>query len=207
MKKENTFIIVLVIAIILELIIVSDLLYNQKQLKSEIRTLTSNINELDNIINNQRNENKEILEKVNKVLDKTQKELDEKEKIENDIYYDAISRLDKTVFLTDFENYNPSDNDIKVPESRAKQIAQIGFEESKRIAGEGTDNIESETLKIEEVTANNYFTRYYFQSDEVYNNIKRKCYAIQRENEMGCGVTIYVDVTTGLIIAGRAFGD
>lgn len=150
------------------------MLYNQKQLKSEIRTLTSNINELDNIINNQRNENKEMLEKVNKVLDKTQKELDEKEKIENDIYYDAISRLDKTIFLTDFENYNPSDNDIKISENRAKQIAQIGFEESKRIAGEGTDNIESETLKIEEVTANNYFTRYYFQSDEVYNNIKRK---------------------------------
>ena len=48
---------------------------------------------------------------------------------------------------------------------------------------------------------------YYYQSNELYDKIKRKCYAIQRENDMGCGVTIYVDVTTGWIIAGRAFGD
>lgn len=132
----------------------------------------------------------------------------EEYKKENDPYYKAVSNLDNTIFLTDFENYVPNNNDIEITEKKAKEIAQKGFEESKiRIAREGTDDIDSETVKIEEVVANNYFTRYYYQGNEFYNNIKRNCYAIQRQNDMGCGVTIYVDVSTGLIIAGRAFGD
>ena len=28
-----------------------------------------------------------------------------------------------------------------------------------------------------------------------------------RENNMGCGAKVYVDVTTGLIIGGQCFGD
>ena len=45
------------------------------------------------------------------------------------------------------------------------------------------------------------------QSDKIYKEISRKCYIIQRENDMGNGISIYVDVTTGLIIGGEAFGD
>ena len=41
----------------------------------------------------------------------------------------------------------------------------------------------------------------------MYKNIIRKCYIVRRENEMGNGIKIYVDVTTGLIIGGAAFGD
>ena len=77
----------------------------------------------------------------------------------------------------------------------------------KRIAGEGADNKESEIVRIEEESPNNYFTRYINDGDEIYTNIKRKCYIISRENEMGNGVKIYVDATTGLIIGGGAFGD
>ena len=122
------------------------------------------------------------------------------------ILFDSNSN-EPQIQIRPFENYAPNNNDIKITEKKAKEIAQKGFDESKRIASEGTDNTDSETVKIEEVVANNYFTRYYYQGNEFYDNIKRKCYAIQRENDMGCGVTIYVDVTTGLIIAGRAFGD
>ena len=42
---------------------------------------------------------------------------------------------------------------------------------------------------------------------EVYQNILRKCYVFTRENDMGCGSSVYVDVTTGLIIGGECFGD
>ena len=28
-----------------------------------------------------------------------------------------------------------------------------------------------------------------------------------RENDMGCGSMVYIDVTTGLIIGGQCFGD
>ena len=40
-----------------------------------------------------------------------------------------------------------------------------------------------------------------------YTNIKRKAYVVTKENNMGNGVMVYVDVTTGLIIGGAAFGD
>ena len=87
-------------------------------------------------------------------------------------------------------------------------MAQKGFEESKkRIAGEGADDKDSETVKIEQINANNYFTRLSDQSDKIYKEISRKCYIIQRENDMGNGISIYVDATTGLIIGGEAFGD
>ena len=41
----------------------------------------------------------------------------------------------------------------------------------------------------------------------VYKDIKRNAYVVKRENDMGNGIKIYVDATTGLIIGGDAFGD
>ena len=38
-------------------------------------------------------------------------------------------------------------------------------------------------------------------------NKKRNCYVITRENDIGNGISILVDVTTGIIIGGYAFGD
>ena len=116
--------------------------------------------------------------------------------------------LDESVYLTDFENYNIDSNEVKISEERAKEIAEIGFQESAaRIAGEGIDDTESEYIEIREVSPNNYFTRKYSEATEVYTNIKRKAYVVTKENNMGNGVMIYVDVTTGLIIGGAAFGD
>ena len=123
-------------------------------------------------------------------------------------FNESVNNLDETLFLVDAENYMPQSNEIKTTENKAKEIAQKGFEESaKRIAGEGAENKETETVRIEEMSPNNYFTRYYYEGDKIYNNIKRKCYVVSRENDMGNGISIYIDVTTGLIIGGEAFGD
>ena len=67
--------------------------------------------------------------------------------------------------------------------------------------------MDSQRIKIEEVSPNNYFTRKDREYDKTYSNITRKAYIVTRENDMGNGISIYVDATTGLIIGGRAFGD
>lgn len=118
----------------------------------------------------------------------------------------AIDNIDTTIFLQDFENYAPVNNEVKITETQAKEIAEKGFEETIYSNGMRVNNAISETIKVEEVCANNYFTRRYDEPDEVYTKIKRKCYIVQREDVMKCGVAIYVDVTTGLIIGGYAFG-
>lgn len=207
MNKEKILKIIVAIAIIIDLIIFGSLLYNNKQLKKEIAYLKYNYKELQDSVSAQRENVSYITSKIDEMAELLDDEKKQKMN-ESDPYYEAINNLDNTIFLIDFENYAPNDNDIKITEKEAKEIAQKGFEESKsRIAREGTDDVDSETIKIEEVVANNYFTRYYYQGNQTYDNIKRNCYAIQRQNSMGCGVTIYVDATTGLIVGGRAFGD
>lgn len=122
----------------------------------------------------------------------------------------GVKNLDSTYFVTDPANYNPDDTGKQKISSkdRVKQIAQIGFDESaKRIAGEGTENKESEIVSTETVSPNNYFTRLYSEYDRVYTNIKRECFVVTRKNDLGCGVSIYIDSVTGLIIGGSAFGD
>lgn len=207
MNKEKILKIIIVIALAIDLIIFGSLLYSNKKLKQEIAYLQNNYNELQNSVSVQGGDISNIKSKVDEMTGLTD-DLKEQKKIESDPYYEAIKNLDNTIFLIDFENYAPDNNNIKITENEAKEIAQKGFEESKsRIAGEGTDDVDSETIKTEEVFANNYFTRYYYQGNQIYSDIKRNCYAIQRQNDNGCGVTIYVDITTGLIIGGRAFGD
>ena len=66
---------------------------------------------------------------------------------------------------------------------------------------------ENQTIRIEDVVANNFFTADHNLISKIYSNIKRKCYVFIRENDMGCGAMVYVDVTTGLIIGGQCFGD
>lgn len=208
MKKENFSKLILIIAIVADLAIFGSLIISNINLKEEIAYLKNENKDMQDKIlalngdiknlENKYNENAEFIDG-----------LKEQEKIKNDPYSEAINKLDNTVFLTDFDNYNPDSNEIKITEKEAKKIAQKGFDESKgRIAAEGVDNIASEKIEITETAANNYFTRYYYQRNENYDNLKRKCYAItRRQSDLGNGVTIYVDVTTGLIIGGMAFGD
>lgn len=208
MNKQKNYNFILIIAVIVDLFIFGILIYSNKLLKERIVKLDKNYLSLERKFTNQLENVSEIDEKLNKLIDNLEKEEKLQNEVTSDYYYEAVKNLDKQIFLTDFENYMPVGNEIKISENEAKKIAQKGFEESKsRIAGEGADDVDSETIKIEEVPANNYFTRLYSQGNEVYTEIKRKCYIIQRENDMGCGIKIYVDVTTGLIIGGEAFGD
>ena len=121
---------------------------------------------------------------------------------------EMIEKLDEKVFVLDIKNYDPDYDKIQISENKAKEIAQIGFTESaSRIAGEGTENKNSETIKTEEVYPNNYFTRKSREADYTNFAVKRTAYVITRTNDMGNGVSIFVDATTGLIIGGKAFGD
>lgn len=205
MKKEK---VALVVAFIIDIVIFGSLIISNLNLKEEIAYLKNESKDMQDKILAQNDNIKNIETKLNDNTDFIEN-LKEQDRIKEDPYYEAITNLDNTVFLTDFDNYNPSSDEIKITESQAKKTAQKGFEESKnRIAAEGVDNIESETIEIIETVANNYFTRYYYQRNENYDNLRRTCYAItRRQSDLENGVTIYVDVTTGLIIGGMAFGD
>lgn len=207
MKKEKIYKIIIFIAIMLDLIIFGSLIYSNRNLKKELNTLSNEILKLENRLENQGSQLYEVDTKISNTIAEKEK-AEKQQEYENNSNNMAVKNLDKNIFLTDFENYKPENNDVKISESKAKEMAQKGFEESKkRIAGEGADDKDSETVKIEQINANNYFTRLSDQSDKIYKEISRKCYIIQRENDMGNGISIYVDVTTGLIIGGEAFGD
>lgn len=116
-----------------------------------------------------------------------------------------VESRDENIFLKDFENYRPTSSEIKISQVDAEKIADIGFVEAETIGEAGEK--ENQTIKIEEVAANNFFTMDHTVRTKIYSNIKRKCYVFTRENDMGCGAKVYVDVTTGLIIGGQCFGD
>lgn len=119
----------------------------------------------------------------------------------------AAANLDPQYFMTDPETYNPTSDAINISEKQAAEIAQKGFEESKlRIAGEGADDIDSQVITMTDKAPDNYFTKKMNERYQSYPHA-RHCYAITRTNELKCGITIYVDATTGLIIGGYSFGD
>ena len=123
-------------------------------------------------------------------------------------YDNAVNNLDKKYFVTDFSNYKSTAAAKTLSNDDIEKIAEVGFKESAaRIAGEGAENVKSQTIKLEEIVPNNYFTRKYRESDDAYPNLKMTAYVVTRENEMGNGIKIYIDPTTGLIVGGAAFGD
>ena len=131
--------------------------------------------------------------------------VEEKNKNWEETFDERVKNRSDKIFLKDFTNYNPGSSEIKITQTQAEQIAEIGFEEAATI-GEAGDK-EAQQVRIDEAYANNFFTMDHNAISHVYNNIKRKCYIISRENELGNGSLVYVDVTTGLIIGGGCFGD
>lgn len=122
----------------------------------------------------------------------------------------GVKNLDSTYFVTDPANYNPDDTGKQKISSKEKinQIAQIGFDESaKRIASEGTENVESQIITTEVVSPNNYFTRLYKEYNRVYTDVKRECFVVTRNNDLCSSVSIYIDSITGLIIGGECISD
>lgn len=126
------------------------------------------------------------------------------EKMHEEFDKRVANRSDE-IFLKDFENYNPESSEIKISQSKAEKIADIGFEEA-GIIGESGEK-ESQIMTMEEVIANNFFTMNHNCINEIYTNVKRKCYVFTREDDMGNGSKVYIDVTTGLIIGGQCFRD
>lgn len=117
-----------------------------------------------------------------------------------------VDNLDKAVFETDFMQYEeqPINTEIKISESKAKIIAEKGFREGERIWG---DCEVFDSISMLEMNCNNAFTRKNTERDNQYS--KRKVYVITKyEDEFKMnGASIYVDVTTGKITGGNAFGD
>lgn len=121
-------------------------------------------------------------------------------------YNNKVENIDTDIFVTDFEEYiSVVNTDILVSESKAKEIAEKAFEEAVRIAGEYDKS--TQTMKKEYVYANNFFTAKYTDSPRNYGSKKIQAYVFTREDEMGNGISIYVDVNTGKVIGGKAFGD
>ncbi len=139
-------------------------------------------------------------------FDWNNKEIDKKslEQLHTQFNERVANRSDK-IFLKEFENYKPESNEIKISQKEAEKIAEIGFEEADTI-GESGDK-ESQIMRIEERNANNFFIMDFGCKERIYNDIVRKCYVFIRENSLGNGAMVFVDVTTGLIIGGECFGD
>lgn len=114
-----------------------------------------------------------------------------------------VKDIEKEVFVTNFDEYKSEKSENKISEEKAKEIADKGFDEAKRIAG-GYDK-DTQTVKKEEVYSNNFFIRKSDEADKEYS--KLEAYVFCREDSLGNGVQVYVDVNTGKIIGGEAFGD
>lgn len=126
------------------------------------------------------------------------------EQLKNKFNERVASRSDK-IFLKNFDNYKPENNEVKISQNEAEKIAEIGFAEADTIGTSGEKS--SQVVRIEEKIANNFFTMDYGCKQEIYKNIVRKCYVFIREDSLGNGSMVFVDVTTGLIIGGECFGD
>ena len=130
MNKEKMLKIIVAIVVIIDLIIFGSLLYRNNKLKQEITNLKYDYKELESKLLSQNESISNIKSNLDEIVEFMNKEKEPK-KIESNLYYKAVNSLDNTIFLTDFENYSPNNNDIKITEKRAKEIAQKVFEESK----------------------------------------------------------------------------
>lgn len=125
----------------------------------------------------------------------------------NSKYNKQVEGLDTNVFnkniTTSLEKQNTSK---EITKEEADEIAEKGFKEAQRIVGQYSKD--TQEVRIEEVYANNFFTRKSYEADAVYSNQpKVKCYVYTRTDDMLNGVSIYVDINTGKIIGGGTFGD
>ncbi len=121
-------------------------------------------------------------------------------------YDKQVEQIDRNIFVTDFDKFfeEYEKATTTVSEDTAKQIAQKGFEEAKRIAGsydESTQEITSKNTNL-----NNFFTRKINQGDWTSDKTV-EVYCFTRTDDMLNGVNIYVDKKLGKIIGGAAFGD
>ena len=94
------------------------------------------------------------------------------EQLKNKFNERVASRSDK-IFLKNFDNYKPENNEVKISQNEAEKIAEIGFAEADTIGTSGEKS--SQVVRIEEKIANNFFTMDYGCKQEIYKIIVRKC--------------------------------
>lgn len=134
--------------------------------------------------------------------------IEDKAKIQdsNNEYNQKVLSIDEDIFVKDFETYlNTNHENKNITKDEADKIAEEGFKQAVNIAGQYSKDTQKVTT--EEVYANNFFTRKATEGDKVYNKEKIKCYVYTRTDDMLNGVSIYIDIRTGKIIGGTAFGD
>lgn len=134
------------------------------------------------------------------------------DQIENENYeieYDnKVENLDTNFFATNIDEFMNEYNlaSSKISEEEASKIAERGFEEAERICG--AYDISTQTVTRETIKPNNFYTRKYREGDDVYTQYEVDCYVFTRVDDMQLnGVKVYVDVKTGKIVGGGAFGD
>lgn len=134
------------------------------------------------------------------------KKLEEANDIFEKEYDNKVENIDKNIFVTDFEEYMSNAHpDTLISQSKAEEIADKAFEEASRIAGEYDK--QTQVMKKESIYANNFFTAKIGQSPKNYGTSKIQAYVFTREDEMGNGISVYIDVRTAKVIGGKAFGD
>jgi len=121
-------------------------------------------------------------------------------------YDEQVDNLDENIFVKDFDSFSNeyTNSSSSITEDQAKEIANTAFDEASRIAGSYDKN--SQTCKIQNVHPNNFFTRKSNETDSVLPN-EITAYCFSREDEIGNGVTVYIDNKLGKVIGGEAFGD
>lgn len=121
-------------------------------------------------------------------------------------YDEQVDNLDENIFIKDFDSFSNeyTNSSSSITEDQAKEIANTAFDEASRIAGSYDKN--SQTCKIQNVHPNNFFTRKSNETDSVLPN-EVTAYCFSREDEIGNGVTVYIDNKLGKVIGGEAFGD
>ncbi len=121
-------------------------------------------------------------------------------------YDEQVDNLDENIFVKDFDSFSNeyTNSSSSITEDQAKEIANTAFDEASRIAGSYDKN--SQTCKIQNVHPNNFFTRKSNETDSVLPN-EVTAYCFSREDEIGNGVTVYIDNKLGKVIGGEAFGD
>ena len=203
--------IIITLAVIADLVIFGVLIFNVYTLRKEINFIRNKYSDLETKMEYLEKDYYDVKAKQDELEKNTSSNINA-EPISEDFWkeYDKqVDSLDKTLFVTDFKTYKPKDSDMNLTKKEISEIAENGFKESAaRIAGEGADNKASEKIEeLDEIIPNNYFTRKYKESDAVYKDLKTHGYKVTRTNDMGNGIYIYIDKTTGLIIGGGAFGD
>ena len=214
--------VLLTLAVIADILIFAVLIFNVVGLRKEIELLRdkehifeTRLEYLEKERNNQYEDTQKLIKQLipeTRNTDTNTNNTVNAESISEDFWkeYDKqVDNLDPIFFVKDFSTYKPKSSDMQLTNREISGIADKGFKESAaRIAGEGADNKASEKIEeLDEIIPNNYFTRKNKQSNEIYKELKTHGYKVTRTNDMGNGVYVYIDKTTGLIIGGGAFGD